>query len=186
MARFIYSVSMSLDGFIEDAEGNFDWSVPNDEEHRFINDLMRPIGTHLYGRRIYETMAVWETDTSLASGSPVTRDFFEIWQAAEKVVYSRTLDEVWTSRTRLERELDVNAVKAMKMSESRDMLIAGAELAAGAIRAGIVDDYHFFVVPVALGAGKRALPEALHMDLQLLTERRFGNGVVYLRYAQKT
>jgi dihydrofolate reductase len=182
MARLTYAVNMSLDGFIEDADGNFDWSVPNDEEHRFINDLIRPIGTHLYGRHMYETMAVWETDTSLATASPIMRDFAESWQAAEKVVYSRTLDEVWTSRTRLERELDIDALQAMRTSQSRDILIGGPELAAHAIRAGIVDDYHFFVAPIALGTGKRALPADFRLQLQLQEERRFGNGVVHLRY----
>ena len=183
MPRLIYSALMSLDGFIEDADGNFDWAVPDEAQHQFINDLMRSIGTHLYGRRMYETMAVWETEPGLAAQSPVRRDFAAIWQAAEKVVYSRTLNEVWTSQTRLERELDVDAVQAMKTSESRDILIAGPELAAEAIRAGLVDDYHFFVAPVAIGAGKRALPAGVHLQLQLQDERRFSNGAVYLRYA---
>jgi len=182
MARLIYVINMSLDGFIEDADGNFDWTEPNDEEFLFINDLIRPIGTHLLGRRMYETMAVWETDTSLPSGSPAMRDFAEIWQAVEKVVYSRTLNEVWTSRTRLERELDVDSVQAMKTSEPRDIAIAGPELAAGAIKAGIVDDYHFFVAPVAIGAGKHALPPGVRLQLELQDQRRFSNGVIHLSY----
>lgn len=182
MARLVYVVNVSLDGFIEDADGNFDWTEPSDEQFLFITDLIRPFGTHLLGRRMYETMAVWETDTSLATASPAMRDFAEIWKAVEKVVYSHTLNEVWTSRTRLERELDVDAVQAMKASKSRDIAIAGAELAAGAIRAGIVDDYHFFVAPVAVGVGKRALPPDVRLLLELKDEQRFSNGVVYLRY----
>jgi dihydrofolate reductase len=184
MGKLVYGINMSLDGFIEDADGNFDWTDPNDEELHFINDLIRPMGTHLYGRRMYETMAVWETDTSLPAVSPVMRDFAELWQAAEKVVYSRTLNEVWTSRTRLERELDIAALQAMKMSRDWDILIGGPELAAHAIRAGIVDDYHFFVAPIALGAGKRALPADVRLRLELKDEQRFSNGVVYLHYTQ--
>jgi dihydrofolate reductase len=183
MARLTYVINMSLDGFIEDADGNFDWTEPNDEEFVFINDLIRPIGTHLLGRRMYETMAVWETDSSLAAASPAMRDFAEIWQAVEKVVYSRTLNQVWTSRTRLERELDVDSVQEMKTSESRDIAIAGPELAAAAIRAGLVDDYHFFVAPVAIGAGKHALPPGVRLQLELKDEQRFSNGVIHLHYA---
>jgi dihydrofolate reductase len=183
MARLIYSALMSIDGFIEDEDGNFDWAVPDEAQHQFINELMRPIGTHLYGRKMYETMAVWETDASLPGSSPAMRDFAEIWQAVEKVVYSRTLNEVWTSRTRLERELDVDSVQAMKTSEPLDIAIAGPDLAAGAIKAGIVDDYHFFVAPVATGAGKHALPPGVRLQLELKDEQRFSNGVVYLRYA---
>ena len=183
MAQLIYSAIMSIDGFIEDEGGNFDWAFPDEAQHQFINDLMRPIGTHLYGRKMYETMAVWETDTSLAAASPVYADFAELWQAADKVVYSRTLNEVWTSRTRLERELDVDGVQAMKTSETRDILIAGPELAAESIRAGLVDDYHFFVAPVAIGAGKHALPPGVRLQLELKDEQRFSNGVIHLHYA---
>ena len=182
MARLVYVINMSLDGFIEDADGNFDWTEPNDEAFRFITDLIRPIGTHLLGRRMYETMAVWETDTSLATASPAMRDFAEIWQAVEKVVYSRTLNEVWTSRTRLERELDLDAVLAMKTSEPRDIATAGPELAARPIRAGLVDDYHLFLTPVVVGRGKRALPDDVRLDLQLVDHRSFANGAVYLHY----
>jgi dihydrofolate reductase len=184
MARLVYVINMSLDGFIEDADGNFDWSEPPEDLHRFFNELIRPIGTHLLGRRMYETMAVWETEPALAAASDVMREFAELWQAAEKVVYSRTLNEAWTSRTRLERELDIDVVQAMKASESRDIAIAGPELAAEAIRAGIVDDYHFVLAPVAVGSGKRALPSDAHLDLELKGERRFSNGAVHLHYSR--
>ena len=183
MGRLIYAAHTSLDGFIEDADGNFDWSAPDDDELRFINDLMQRIGTHLYGRRMYQTMAVWETDPALAASSPVMRDFAELWLAGDKVVYSRTLAETSTARTRIEREFDLNSVAELKASGPRDMFIAGPELAAHAIKAGLVDEYHFFVTPVVVGSGKPALPPGLPIQLELLDERRFGNGVVYLRYA---
>jgi dihydrofolate reductase len=186
MAGLVYVINMSLDGFIEDANGSFDWSEPSDDQFLFITDLIRPYGAHLLGRRMYETMAVWETDTSLATASPAMRDFAEIWQKTEKVVYSRTLNEVWTSRTRLEREFDVNAVRAMKTSEPRDIAIAGPELAAQAIRAGLVDDYHLFVAPVVVGTGKHALPQDVRLQLELKDERRFSNGVVYLSYCSRS
>lgn len=182
MARLIFSAIMSLDGFIEDAEGKFDWAVPDEAEHRFINDLMRLVGTHLYGRRMYETMAVWETDLGLAHSSPVYADFAQIWQAADKVVYSRTLAAVSTARTQLERELNLDAVNKMKASKPRDILIAGPELAANVIKAGLVDDYHFFLAPVVLGSGKPALPRDVGLALELRDQRRFDNGMAYLRY----
>jgi dihydrofolate reductase len=183
VAGLIYVINTSLDGFIEDADGNFDWTEPSEEQHQFINDLIRPFGTHLYGRRMYETMAVWETDPSFATASPVMRDFAEIWQAVEKVVYSRTLNEAWTSRTRLELELDVDGLQAMKASEPKDILIGGPELAAHAMRAGLVDEYHFFVAPVVIGVGKHTLPSDVRLQLELKDERRFSNGVVYLGYS---
>jgi dihydrofolate reductase len=183
MARLIYSAIMSLDGFIEDADGNFDWSEPDEEQHRFINDLLRPVGTHLYGRRMYETMAVWETDPSFAASKPVYTDFARLWQDADKIVYSRTLTEVSTARTRIEREFDLNSVVELKGSAAGDILIAGPELAANAIKAGLVDEYHFFVAPVAIGAGKHALPRDVRLQLELKEEQRFSDGVVYLRYA---
>ncbi|HEU0072560.1 MAG TPA: dihydrofolate reductase family protein [Dehalococcoidia bacterium] len=183
MAKLIYAVHMSLDGYFEDADGNFDWTEPNEEQHRFVNDLLRPVGTHLYGRRMYETMAVWETDPALAASSPVYADFAELWQAGDKVVYSRTLAEAWTARTRLEREFDLNSVVELKGSAASDILIAGPELASNAIKAGLVDEYHFLVVPVVVGSGKSALPPGLPLQLELLDERRFSNGVVHLRYA---
>jgi dihydrofolate reductase len=183
MGRLIYAVHMSLDGFIEDADGNFDWSMPNEEEHRFANELVARIGTHLYGRRMYESMAVWETDPALAASLPVYADFARLWQDADKVVYSRTLAETSTARTRIEKEFDLTSVADLKRSVPRDMLIAGPELAANAIKAGLVDEYHFFVVPVVVGSGKHALPPGLPLQLELLDERRFGNGVVDLHYA---
>jgi dihydrofolate reductase len=182
MARLVYSALMSLDGYIEDAQGNFDWAAPDDEQHRFINDLTRPIGTHLYGRRMYETLLVWETDPSVAAYSEATADFARIWQAGEKVVYSRSLTAASTARTRIERRFDPEAVKQMKATLGQDILIGGPELAQQAIRAGLVDDYHLFVAPVVVGAGKRALPPDFQLSLELVETRSFGNGAVYLRY----
>jgi dihydrofolate reductase len=186
MGRLMYIVNISLDGFIEDAQGNLDWSEPDDEELRFINDLIRPVRTHLYGRRLYETMAVWETDPNLGAASPVMHDFAELWRDADKVVYSRSLGGVSTTRTRIEPEFNPGAVAEMKATAVGDIFIGGAELAAHAIEAGLVDDYHFFVAPVVLGAGKPALPADVRLNLELQEERRFGNGVVYLSYALKT
>ena len=185
VAKLIYSSITSLDGFIEDATGSFEWSEPDDEVHTFINDLFRPVGTHLYGRRLYEVMAVWET-----LGTPdqptVMRDFAQIWKAVEKIVYSRTLEAPMTPRTRIEPEFNVGAVAQMKQESDADMIVGGAELAATAFRAGLVDECHQFVVPVAIGGGKPFLPRGVRLDLELLDERRFGNGTVYLRYAVRS
>lgn len=182
MSKLIYSSIASLDGYVEDECGGFEWAVPDDETHAFINDLQRTVGTYLYGRRMYETMAVWETDPALAGGSPVTRDFAEIWRAAGKVVYSGTLETAPTARTRIERDFDPEAVRRMKARAVRDLGVAGSELAAQAFRAGLIDECHLFVAPVMVGGGKRALPDDLRLDLELLDERRFGGGMVYLRY----
>lgn len=182
-ARLSYLTNTSLDGYIEDATGDFGFSEPDDEVHGFVNDLVRPVGTHLYGRRLYETMAVWETDPSLAEGSDVMRDFAQLWQAADKVVFSRSLDRTTTARTRLERNFDPEAIRAMKAAATADMIIGGAELAGQALRAGVVDECGLLVHPVVVGGGKRALPDDLRADLELLDERRFAaGGVVYLRY----
>jgi dihydrofolate reductase len=156
--------------------------MPDEEVHAFINDLERPLGTYLYGRRMYEMMVGWETDPSIAERSPLMRDFAEIWQAADKVVYSRTLEAVSTVRTRIEREFDPEAVRRMKGSVGRDLAVGGADLAAQAFRAGLVDECHLFVAPVLVGGGKRSLPSDVRLDLELLDERRFGGGMVYLRY----
>ncbi len=181
MAKLIYSAITSLDGYVEDAEGNFDWGRPDDELFAFINDLERPIGTYLYGRRMYETMVFWET-VATADQAAVARDFAAIWRAAEKVVYSRTLEKVSSAKTRIERELDPEAVRQMKEAAGSDITVGGAELAGEAIRAGLLDECHLFLVPVLVGAGKRSLPGGVRAHLHLLDERRFGSGVVHLRY----
>jgi dihydrofolate reductase len=179
VAKLIYSAIASLDGYVADEHGNFDWAAPDDEVHAFVNDLERPIGTYLYGRRMYDVMVYWET---VADQSPVVQDFAEIWQTADKIVYSRTLESVSSARTRVEREFDPDAVRQLKASAGRDISVGGPELAAQAIRAGLVDELHLFVTPVVVGGGNRSLPGDVRVPLELLDERRFGNGVVYLRY----
>jgi dihydrofolate reductase len=182
MAKLIYSAITSLDGYVADEDGNFDWAEPDPEVHTFINDLERQVGTYLYGRRLYEVMAPWETDPSVASHSPHMRDFAEIWQRAEKVVYSRTLQAVTTARTRLERDFDPQAVRGMKAEAERDLLVGGPDLAANAIKAGVVDEYQLFIAPVVVGGGKPSLPGGLRLDLELVDERRFESGLVHLCY----
>ncbi len=182
MAKLIYAPIASLDGYIEDEEGRFDWAMPDDEVHAFVNDLERPIGTHLYGRRMYETLVPWETVSTEGDQPAVNRDFAGIWQAAEKVVYSRTLQTVSSARTRIEREFDPDAVQRLKQSSQTDISVGGAELAGQAIGAGLVDECHLFLCPVVVGGGKRALPDNVRAQLELLEERRFGNGVVHLQY----
>jgi dihydrofolate reductase len=179
MAKLIYSAIASLDGYVEDEQGKFDWVMPDEEVHAFVNDLERPVGTYLYGRRMYETMVYWETDDDQA---PVARDYAEIWRAAEKVVYSRTLRSVSSEKTRIEREFDAAAIRRLKGSSRSDITIGGAELAGQAIADGLVDECHLFLGPVLVGGGKRALPVGVREELELLDERRFHNGVVYLRY----
>ena len=182
MAKLIYSAITSLDGYVEDADGNFDWARPDDELHAFVNDLERPIGTYLYGRRMYETMVFWETAAAGPQQADVVRDFAEIWRAAEKVVYSRSLERASSAKTRIERAFEPSAVRRMKEEASSDITIGGAELACEAIRAGLLDECHLFVVPVLVGGGKRSLPSGVRTQLHLLDQRRFGNGVVHLRY----
>lgn len=182
MTELIYSAIVSLDGYIEDKSGNFDWAEPDEEVHRFINDLERGAGTHLYGRRMYEMMVVWETDPSLSAKSPILRDFAEIWQAADKIVFSRKLEAVSTTRTRIERAFDAQAIREMKASARGDILIGGPNLAAHAFKAGLVDQCDLFLAPVVVGGGKRCLPDDVYRKLELVAERRFGNGMVYLRY----
>ena len=181
MARLIYSATSSLDGYVADRDGNFDWTEPSEEVHAFVNDLLRPIGTYLFGRRLYEVMTVWETLDLSDQPAPI-RDFAEIWQAADKIVYSRTLDAVSTARTRLEREFDPEAVRRMKEAASRDLLVGGPGLAAHALRAGLVDECHLFLVPIVVGGGTRYLPDDIRLELELLEDRRFADGTVYLRY----
>jgi dihydrofolate reductase len=184
MGRLVYSTTTSLDGFINDDHGNFDFTTPTDEVHAFLNDAVRPIGTHLYGRRLYEVMRVWETFGRAPDEAEPVRDFARIWDATDKVVFSRTLspEEITTARTRLERTFDPDAVREMKGASERDLLVGGAGLAADAFSAGLVDDVHLYVAPVILGAGTRALPEGVRLELSLVEERRFDNGTVYVRY----
>ena len=184
MAKLIYSALTSLDGYLADEEGNFDWAMPDEEVHTFINDLERPIGTHLYGRRMYETMVYWETAHTVAD-HPVEQDFAEIWRAAEKVVFSKTLQTVSSARTRIERAFDPDAIRQMKASAERDISVGGPDLAAQAFGAGLVDECHLFLAPIVIGGGKRALPEGVRVVLELLDERRFGNGMVYIHYRTK-
>jgi dihydrofolate reductase len=183
MAKLIYSAIASLDGFVEDAQGKFDWAAPDDEVHAFVNDLERPIGTYLYGRRMYETMLFWETVSTGADQSEVGRDFAEIWRAADKIVYSGTLERVSSARTRIERDFYPGAVRALKQASGSDLTIGGADLAGQAIAAGLVDEFHLLLVPILVGAGKRALPDHLGgVRLELLSARRFRQGVVGVNY----
>jgi dihydrofolate reductase len=182
VAKLIYMAIASLDGYVADEDGKFDWAKPDEEVHAFVNDLERPIGTHLYGRRLYEVMIGWETMHTLPDQTPETLDFAAIWQAAEKVVYSRTLETASTARTRIVRELDPAAIRQMKADADRDIGIGGATLAGEAIRAGLVDELHLLVNPIVVGAGTPSLPDGVRWTLELLDERRFANGVVYLRY----
>jgi dihydrofolate reductase len=185
MARLIYSAISSLDGYIEDTDGRFDWAAPDDEVHQFVNDLERQAGTSLYGRRMYETMRVWETDPSLAAVSPIMRDFAEIWQAENKIVYSKTLEAVSTRRTRIERTFDSETIRHLKETAERDLVIGGPTLAAHAFRAGMIDECQLFLVPISLGGGKRSLPSDVRIDLELVEERRFECGTVFFRYRVK-
>jgi dihydrofolate reductase len=181
MAKLIYSAITSLDGYIEDEHGGFGWAKPDEQVHTFANNLERPIGTHLYGRRMYETMVFWETVST--SGEPaVFRDYAELWRATDKIVYSRTLETVSSARTRIEREFDPDAIRVLKASAERDLTVGGAELAAQALRAGLVDECQLFLAPVLVGGGTRALPDGVRLRLELRDERRFQGGVVFLRY----
>lgn len=183
MASLIYSAIASLDGFIEDADGKFGWAAPDDEVHRFVNELERPVGMYLLGRRMYETLSFWEEPPNPADLSPVAQEFAEIWKGADKVVYSRTLEAPSTARTRIERNFDLEAVRQLKETASTDVSVGGPELAAPALDAGLVDELQLFFVPVVVGGGKRALPDnGVRLDLELVDEHRFGNGTVFLRY----
>jgi dihydrofolate reductase len=182
MGKLIYCAITSLDGYIEDGKGNFDWAAPDAEVHAYVNDLERPVGTHLYGRRMYETMAIWQTIEAGPGVDPIEVDFAELWRSVDKVVYSRTLEDVGTPRTRLERELDPEALRRLKDSTDHDLSVGGSELAAHTFRAGLVDRVDLFVCPVSVGGGKPALPHDLRLDLALTHEQRFGNGTVHLQY----
>ncbi|HXB03987.1 MAG TPA: dihydrofolate reductase family protein [Candidatus Angelobacter sp.] len=181
MARLIYTAITSLDGFVNDADGRFDWAEPSEEVHAFVNDLERPIGTYLYGRRMYEVMGAWKV-MDLAGQSAVMRDYAEIWRAADKIVYSKTLQATSTARTRIERDFDLGAIRRIKAESARDISVGGPTLAALAIKAGLVDDYHLFITPVIVGGGTPGLPDDVSIKLELLDERRFANGVVHLHY----
>jgi dihydrofolate reductase len=181
VAKLIYSAITSLDGYTADEDGSFDWAVPDEEVHTFINDLERPVGTYLYGRRMYEVMIGWET-IALADQPPSMRDFAAIWQAADKIVYSTTLETVSSARTRVERAFDPGAVRQLKASVARDLTVGGADLAAHAFEAGLVDECHLVVAPIVVGGGTQAFPANVRVRLELVDERRFGNGMVYLCY----
>jgi dihydrofolate reductase len=184
MAKLSYVAITSLDGYVADEDGKFDWGEPDEQVHAFVNDLVRPVGTHLLGRKMYEVMVWWET-ISLTDQPPYVRDFAEIWRAAEKIVYSKTLETVSSARTRIERDFDPEAVRQMKTAAERDLSVSGPELAAQAFEAGLVDELHLFVAPILVGGGKQSLPDGVRLGLELLDERRFGNGIVHLCYRSR-
>jgi dihydrofolate reductase len=185
MARLTYSMLTSLDGYVADATGNFDWAEPDEEVHAFINDLSRPIGTMLLGRRMYDVLEAWESDEMLVNQPAPIVDFATIWRGSDKIVYSRSLETPRTARTRIEREFDPEAIRRLKATSDRDLSIGGPELAAHALRAGLVDQIHLFLNPIIVGGGNAALPNDLGLPLELQDERRFANGAVYLAYGTK-
>jgi dihydrofolate reductase len=185
MAKLIYSALASLDGYVADKDGKFDWAQPDEEVHAFVNDLDRSVGTFLLGRRMYEVLVYWET-IALADQPPYIQDFAAIWRAADKIVYSRTLDEVSSARTRIEREFEREVVQQLKAAAGRDLAVGGPELAAQAFKAGLVDECHLFVAPILVGGGTQSLPDDVRLELELLDERRFRNGMVHLRYRTRT
>jgi dihydrofolate reductase len=182
MGKLIFLTLASLDGYVADKDGKFDWAEPDEEVHAFVNDLARPVGTYLYGRAMYEVMIAWET-LDVADEPHVIQDFAEIWRAADKIVFSRTLESVSSARTRLEREFDRDTIRGLKAQAPHDIAVAGPGLAAEAIRAALVDELQLFLAPVIVGGGKRALPDDVRLDLELLEERRFDSGMVYMRYS---
>jgi dihydrofolate reductase len=182
MGKLIYIAIASLDGYIEDSEGNFGWSMPDEELFGFINDLERPIGTHLYGRRMYETMRYWEDDPVDPDGFAALGDFRDIWRSSNKIVYSRTLDVASSAKTKIERDFEANEIRKLKAASSHDLSIGGADLAAQAIMAQLVDEFGLFVNPVMVGGGKSWLPNDVRLDLELVDTRRFSSGTVFLRY----
>jgi len=186
MATLIYSAITSLDGYVADVDGNFDWAAPDEEVHTFVNDLERSVGTYLYGRRMYEVMVYWESAHTVADQPTFMQDYAEIWQAADKIVYSKSLEAVSSARTRIERELDPEAIRQMKAAPGRDISVGGPDLAAQAIKAGLVDECHLFVAPIVVGGGKQSIPNNVRLELELLDEHRFGNGVVHLHYRTRT
>jgi dihydrofolate reductase len=185
VAKLIYSAIASLDGYVADEDGNFDWAEPDEEVHTSVNDLERQVGIYVYGRRMYEVLVSWET-LDLADQPPFIREYAQIWRAADKIVYSTTLQSVSSVRTRIERDFDPEAVRQMKASAGSDISVGGPDLAAQAIQAGLVDEFHLFLTPIVVGGGTRALPDDVRIELDLLDERRFGNGVVHLHYRTET
>ena len=186
MAKLLYVMNVSLDGYIADEDGNFDWAEPDEEVHSFVNDLQRPVGTYLYGRRMYETMVYWETASAQAGQRPFSRDYAEVWQSADKVVYSRTLETTSSARTRIERDFDPEEVRRLKTVADRDLTVGGPHLAAQALAAGLVDECRLYLAPVIVGGGNRAFPDKVRVPLELVEERRFGNGMVFLGYRSTT
>ena len=184
MAKLIYSALASLDGYVADTDGKWNWAEPDEEVHAFVNDLARPVGTFLFGRGMYEVLVAWET-LDLAGQPPAIQDFAEIWRAADKIVFSRTLESVSSARTRLEREFDPEAVRRLKEEAGHDLAIAGPRLAGQAIEAGLVDEYHLFLAPAIVGGGKQMLPDDVRLDLELVDERRFESGFVFLNYTAR-
>ena len=184
MAKLIYSAITSLDGYVADRDGNFDWAAPDEEVHAFVNDLERSVGTYLFGRRMYDVMVAWET-MPLADQPAVIRDFAELWRAADKIVYSTTLETASSARTRIERAFDPDAIRHMKQTAARDIGVGGPTLAAAAIQAGLVDECHLFLTPIVVGGGTPSLPNDVRLELELLDERRFADGVVHLHYRTK-
>jgi dihydrofolate reductase len=182
MARLIYSAIVSADGYVEDAAGGFDWAAPDEEVLSFVNDLERPVGTYLYGRRMYQTMLYWETADPAPGQPPSVRDFTKLWQAAEKIVFSKTLRSASSARTRIERSFDPDMIRQLKSATDQDMSVGGAALAGQAIEAGLVDELQLILVPVIVGGGKPALPSGVRLHMELLDTRRFANGTVFLRY----
>jgi dihydrofolate reductase len=186
MAKLIYAAICSLDGYVADSEGNFDWSMPSEEVHRFVNDLEAGIGTYLYGRRMYEVMRYWETAHALTDQPSFMQDFAKIWRAADKIVYSKTLETASSARTRIERDFYPDTVRRMKAQAERDISVGGPDLATQALKTGLVDECHLFVTPIVVGGGKRSLPNDVRLELELLDERRFEGGVVHLHYRIRT
>jgi dihydrofolate reductase len=182
MAKLIYSALTSLDGYVADETGNFDWAAPDEEVHTFVNDLMRPIGTHLYGRRMYDVLVAWESDDMLDGQPPYMHDFAQMWRAADKIVYSRSLETVSSERTRIERDFDPEAIRQLKATVEHDIVVGGPDLAAQALRAGLVDEIQLLLNPIIVGGGNPALPDDVRLRLELRDEHRFAKGVVYLGY----
>jgi dihydrofolate reductase len=182
MAKLIYSAIASLDGYVEDPAGGFDWAEPDGEVHSFVNDMERPIGTYLYGRRLYETMLFWETAHTIPDRPSYVRDYTDIWQAADKIVFSKTVDSVSSAKTRIEHSFDPDAIRRLKAAAQRDLTIGGAELAGQALKAGLVDELHLLAVPVVIGGGKRWLPDGVYLHLTLVDTQRFAGGVVFVSY----
>jgi len=182
MGKLIYSMITSLDGYVSDRDGDFGWGAPDQESHEFVNEMVQSVGTFLYGRRMYETMVYWETAPTLPNVPPFVLEWARLWQAAEKIVYSTTLDDVSSARTRIERTFDPEAVRRLKAESDHDLTVDGPTLAAQAIRAGLVDEYQLIIGPVIVGGGHAFFPGDVRVDLELLDQRSFSNGVVYLRY----